>query len=342
MNRISMGGILLGLLVSVFLMPSCGGESSQREEGQIAIALVTDVGGVNDQSFNQSAWEGLTRAGTDFNIDASYRESNQNADYGPNIENLMDSDNDLIWGIGFMMGDVILESARNNPNQRFAIIDYAYDETPANLIGVVFQAEQASFLVGYIAGRMSQTGTVGFVGGIEGFIIDGFDYGFHAGVRYANAEVQVLRQYAESFTDAARGKAIALGMYQQGADIVFHAAGGVGDGVIEAAVEQNRWAIGVDRDQSELAPDNVLTSAMKRVDNAIYNVAQGLVAGVWAGGSTVVYGLAEGGVDIAPTSDRHVPADILTEVEALKARIIAGEIAVPFNRESFEAFVAGL
>ncbi|WP_339063186.1 BMP family ABC transporter substrate-binding protein [Tepidibacillus marianensis] len=302
------------------------------------VAMVTDTGGVNDQSFNQSAWEGLQRAEKELNIKASYQESKQDADYKPNMETLLDAGNDLIWGIGFKMGDTIESEAKTNPDQKYAIIDFAYPTTPKNVVGVVFKAEESSFLVGYIAGKMTKTGKVGFVGGIESNVIDGFDYGFQAGVKTANPNVKVLRQYAESFGDAAKGKSIATKMYQDGADIVFHAAGGTGDGVIAAAKEQNKFAIGVDRDQNSLAPDNVITSAMKRVDNGVYDVVKQLKDGKFPGGTTVVLGLKEGGVDIAPTSNKHVPADILKEVDGLKQKIINGEIKVPNNKETFASF----
>lgn len=304
----------------------------------VTIGMITDVGGVNDQSFNQSAWEGLQRAEKELGAKVSYIESKQDADYGPNLETLLDAGNDLIWGIGFKMADVVLDAAKNNPNQKYAIIDFAWDSTPANLVGVVFKAEEGAFLVGYIAGKTTKTGKVGFVGGMSFPVIWGFEYGFRAGVRQANKDAEVLIQYAESFTDAAKGKSIANSMFQQNADIVFHAAGGVGDGVIEAAKEQGKWAIGVDRDQNYLAPDNVLTSAMKRVDNAMFHIAQDLAEGKWQGGRTVSYGLAEGGVDIAPTTSKHVPAELMTETEAVKQRIIAGEIVVPFNKETFATF----
>ena len=214
-------------------------------------------------------------------------------------------------------------------------------------MGVVFKAEQPSFLVGYIAGKMTETNKVGFVGGIAGDVIWGFDYGFQAGVQYAAKElgkdIEVLNQYAESFSDIAKGKAITTQMYQQGADIVFHAAGDVGTGVIEAAKEQDKWAIGVDRDQNYLAPDNVLTSAMKRVDVGVYNVIKAMTEGNYPGGETIVYGLEDGGaVDIAPTSDKHVPKEILDEVEELKQMIIDGEIDVPFNEETFEEYLKTL
>jgi basic membrane protein A len=305
----------------------------------LKISMVTDVGGVNDQSFNQSAWEGLQRAEKELGIKVGYKESKQDADYAPNMETLTDAGNDLIWGIGFLMGDAIKETAEINPDQQYAIIDFAYGpETPANVTCAVFQEEQPSFLVGYIAGKMTKANKVGFVGGIKFPLIEKFEYGFMAGVKTANPECEVLRQYAESFTDAAKGKAITNNMYQQGADIVFHAAGGVGDGVIEAAKEKGKWAIGVDKDQNFLAPDNVLTSAMKRVDNAIFDVARRLKDGKLKGGETVVYSLANEGVGIAPTSDKHVPAEILKEVDGLVAKIKGGEIVVPATLADYDKF----
>ncbi|MDC7239819.1 MAG: BMP family ABC transporter substrate-binding protein [Spirochaetales bacterium] len=331
-------------VLSIFLIVSAGlfasgGQDSGMASDTVSVHMVTDVGGVNDQSFNQSAWEGLQKAKMDLGIEVSYKESKQNADYMPNMESALDEDIDLIWGIGFMMADAILEAAQNNPDQKYAIIDNDYGaDTPDNLVGVVFDAEQASYLVGYIAGRMTKTGKVGFIGGIKFALIEEFEYGFKAGVKQAGADIEIFTQYAESFTDAAKGKSIANSMYQQGADIIFHAAGGVGNGLIEAAKEQGKWAIGVDRDQNDLAPDNVLTSAMKRVDNGIYNLSKAMADGEFPGGTTVSYGLAEGGVGIAPTSSKHVPADILAEVEKLEEMIIAGDFVVPNTADTFAAY----
>lgn len=306
---------------------------------EMKVAMVTDVGGVNDLSFNQSAWEGLSKAQTDLGIKASYLESKQEADYAVNLETLVDEKNDLVWGIGFMMGDALKAAAANYPDQKYAIIDQSYGaETPKNVVGVTFKANESSFLVGYIAGKMTKTNKVGFIGGVDFALIREFDYGFQAGVKTANPECVVLNQYAGSFTDAAAGKSIAEKMYSDGADIIFHAAGATGNGMIEAAKEKNKFAIGVDRDQNDLAPDNVITSAMKRVDNGIYNVCKDLKDGKFAGGTTVSYGLAEGGVDIAPTSSKLVPAEILTEVQALKDKIIKGELVVPKTEEEFKSF----
>lgn len=356
--------LLIGILV--FTVVGCSssdtpseveGPTETEDQGEaentpasepIRIAMVTDEGGVHDQSFNQSAWEGLQRAQEELGIEVSYQESQQDADFAPNFETLLDAGNDLIWGIGFKLADAVLDAATANPDQKYAIVDHSFgDNTPDNVVGVMFKAEQPSFLVGYIAGRMTETNKVGFVGGIAGDIIWGFDYGYQAGVQYAahelGKEIEVLNQYAESFSDVAKGKAIAQQMYQQGADIVFHAAGDIGTGVIEAAKEQGKWAIGVDRDQNYLAPDNVLTSAMKRVDVGVYNVVKDLVEGKFPGGQTITYGLADGGaVDIAPSSNKHVPQEILDAVEELKQKIIDGEIVVPYNEATYKEFIDSL
>lgn len=323
-------------------------DDNDTEATDLKVGMVTDEGGVNDQSFNQSAWEGLQQAEKELGVTVKYQESHQEADYAPNFETLLDAGNDLIWGIGYKLSDSALAAAEANPDTNYAIIDSEYgDATPENMVGVLFKAEQPSFLVGYIAGRMTETNKLGFVGGIEGDVIGSFDYGFQAGVQYAakelGKEITVLSQYADSFSDAAKGKSIATNMYQQGMDIVFHAAGGVGDGVIEAAKEQDKWVIGVDRDQNDMAPENVLTSAMKRVDVGVYNIVKALKEGNFPGGTTVTYGLEDNGaVDIAPTSSKNVPAEILEVVEKVKQDIIDGKIEVPANQETYDAFVEGL
>jgi len=326
--------VVVLLCIAVLIVAGC---TQAKKEAAIKVAMVTDVGGVNDQSFNQSAWEGLQRAEKEIDIKASYLESTQDADYKPNMETLFDAGNELIWGIGFKMADVLSELATMNTEQKYAGIDCFFEAPTPNLVGVLFREQEPSYLVGYIAGKMTKTNKVGFVGGMDFFVIHKFHYGFLAGVKEGNPDCEVLVQYADSFTDAAKGKAIANQMYKNGADIIFHAAGGVGDGVIEAAKEQNKYAIGVDKDQNSLAPDNVITSAMKRVDNAIYNLTKTLVEGTFPGGTNVVYGLKEGGVGIAPTSYKHVSAEILEEVKGLEAKIIAGEIVPPTSSEEWEA-----
>ncbi len=331
--------ISLLLVVSLLFVFGCK-EEKIAEEPVIKVAMVTDVGGVNDQSFNQSAWEGLKKAKEDLGIEVSYVESKQDADYSSNLETMLDAKNDIIWGIGFKMADVIMEAATKNPDQKYGIIDFSYgDKAPSNIICVMFKEQEASFLTGYIAAKMSKTKIIGFVGGMDVPVIHRFKYGFLAGAKYADPTITILDQYAASFSDAAKGKAIANQMYKNNADVVMHAAGGVGDGVIEAAKEKGKMAIGVDRDQNDLAPENVITSSMKEVGKAIYNVSEAYTKGEWAGGQTVLYGIKEQGVDIAPTTDKHVPAEILQEVESIKKEIVDGKIVAPASEEAYNEFL---
>jgi len=305
----------------------------------LKVGMVTDVGGVNDQSFNQSAWEGLQKTKKELNVKVSYQESKQDADYEANLETLLDAQNDLIWGIGFKMSDSILKAAKQNPKQKYAIIDYSYGaNTPKNVVGVMFKAEEGAFLAGYIAAKSSQSKVIGFIGGMSVPIIHSFQYGFIAGAKYAEPKIIVLEQYSESFTDAAKGKAIANSMIGKKADVVFHAAGAVGDGVIEAMKEKNKMAVGVDRDQNYLAPKNVITSSMKRVDNAIYNVVKELNLGNFPGGTTINYGLKDGAVDIAPTTSKMVSAEIMKAVDEIKKKISSGKIKPPANKAEFSKF----
>ncbi len=343
-------------LILVLSLAACGGtketgEKTGSETGTpaaiaFAAAMVTDVGGVNDQSFNQSAWEGLQQLNKEDGVKVSYFESKQESDYGPNLDKLVDQKNDLIWGIGFAMADAIKTAASQNPDINYAIVDFSYgDETPANLVGVVFKAQEPSYLVGYITAKTTKTNRVGFVGGIKGDVIDQFEYGYRSGVAYAAKElgkdIAVDVQYANSFTDAAAGKAIASSMFTKGCDIVFHAAGGVGIGVIEAAKEANKFAIGVDRDQSYLAPQNVLTSAMKLVGKAMIIVTKEEMAGKTLGGTTQVFGIKEGCAGI-PDKNPNVDAAVLSATDTVKTSIVDGQIVVPYNKDTFDSYIAGL
>lgn len=309
----------------------------------LKVGMVTDEGGVNDQSFNQSAWEGMQKAETDLGVTVNYVESQTDADFAPNFDTMLEQGNNLVWGVGFKLTDAINAAAAANPEVKYALVDAAADPALTNTVSVLFKAEQPSFLVGYIAGHMTQTDNVGFIGGVEGDVIWGFEYGYRAGVAYAakelGKEITVQEQYANSFTDSALGRAIARTMYGNGADIVFSAAGDVGTGAIEEAAEQGKYAIGVDRDQNYLAPDNVITSAVKRVDVGVFNVIEQTINEGFPGGQVVTYGLEDSGaVDIAPTSDKLVPADILQKTEELKPLIIDGTIEVPFNEETFNTW----
>ena len=332
-------------------LAGCGGSSSDSGSDSSAtsssykIEMVTDTGGVSDQSFNQSSWEGLQQLQQDKGWTVSYLESKQESDYKTNLDKAVDDGANLVWGIGFAMADAVESCAQTNPDVQFAIIDNGYDDPPANLTGVMFRAQEPSFLVGYIAACVSTSGKVGFVGGISSNIISQFEWGYKAGVAYANKQeglnVQVTSQYAESFSDAAKGKSIAQKMLSDGCDVVFHAAGGCGTGVIEAAKEAGKYAIGVDRDQAYLAPDNVLTSALKLVNKAIIEVSEGLQSGEDKGGTNVELGLKEDAVGIP--EDHHLFSDeIYNKAISFEDLIKDGTITPPATEDDYNTFASAL
>ena len=303
--------------------------------------MVTDVGGVNDQGFNQSSWEGLQKCEAEGWASVKYIESKQESDYATNLDILYEDDNDLIWGIGYLMADALLTAATINDDCLYAIIDNNYgDATPANMINVTFKSQDAAFLVGYIAGKTTQTNNVGIVGGISGAILDAFEYGYRAGVEYAaqekGVEITVQIQYADSFSDSAKAKAIATGMYTNGADVVFQAAGGAGLGVIEAAKELNKWVIGADTDQSYLAPENMITSCMKGCAAAVYDICKQVSEGALLGGTSYVGDLSSGAVGF--TVSDLIDASIYADADAVAAKLVSGEVVAPFDAASFEGW----
>ena len=304
-----------------------------KDASEFKVGLITDVGGVNDGSFNQSSWEGLERAGEELGVTVNYLESATDADYAPNMETFIDEDYDLIISVGYMLADATRAAAEANPDTKFAIIDDSSIDLP-NVTSLIFHAEQASYLVGYVAGLTTKTNNIGFVVGMTNETMNQFGYGYCAGAIDANPDITVQQMNANSFADSATGKSMANAEITNGADIVFQAAGATGLGVIEACQEAGVYAIGVDSDQSSIAPNTVLTSAMKRVDNAVYEAVQELIDGTLEGGVKTV-DLAAGGVDIAPSQDL-ISEDVIAAVDEVKEKIISGDVVVPDNKASFE------
>ena len=308
--------------------------STTTAKSDLKVGLITDVGGIHDHSFNETSWKGLEKAKTDFGVEINYLESKTDADYSSNIESFVDEDYDLIVCVGFKLAEATKKAAESHPDKKFAIIDDASNASLPNVTCLTFKQEQASYLVGYVAGLVTKKNNVGFVLGMASEMMNKFGYGYLAGVYAANPKATVQQIDANNFADPAIGKTSATTMITNGADVIFHAAGGTGVGVIQACQENKISAIGVDTDQSSLAPDTVITSAMKRVDNAVYDSVKQLVEGTLKGGE-VVYDLSKGGVDIAPTT-KLLSEDVLKKVEEVKAKILSGEIVVPGTKAEFE------
>jgi|TARA_Y100000996_G_scaffold246031_1_gene193423 basic membrane protein A len=306
-----------------------------------SVGVVYDIGGRGDLSFNDMAYAGLEKAIADLGVDGIDLEPNEGGENRPELLTLLaDEGKDLIIGVGFLFADAMTEVATAYPDTSFGIIDSAVE--PANVSGMVFAEEQGSFLVGVAAGLKTTTNKIGFIGGVEFPLIQKFEAGFAAGVAAACPTCTVDVKYVTyppdfgGFNDAAKAKEIALAQYEEGADIIYHAAGGAGNGLFEAAKEVSDstgtkvWAIGVDADQantvsSELAP-YILTSMIKRVDVAVYNTIKAVVDGTFAGGVTV-FDLSVDGVGYSTTGGWI--DDIVSDIEGYKAQIISGEITVP-------------
>lgn len=316
--------------------------TNNTDNGGYSIAMISDVAGVNDHSFNQSAWEGLEKAKKDLGVEVKYLESKQDADYSTNVETLIDEEVDLIVGVGSKLAPTIEKAAMDYPDQKFVIVDETYEKIPSNVETVLFKAEQSAYLVGLIAGKMTKTNDVGFIGGMDMSVINTFKYGYMAGVKTANSKCKLQNQYANSFTDQAKGKAIANQMISNGTDTIFIAGGDVGTGAIEAIKEANKYAIGVDRDQSDLAPDNVLTSAIKRVDIGVYETVKSFIEGKFEGGSSTTYGLEQGAVGIPDTTSKLVPQDVLDYVNEEIKKLESGEIVAPKDETEYNEYIKNL
>ena len=349
---------LLGMMgVSALSLAACGGGSSEGSSDaasagaaageSVKIEMITDTGGVNDQSFNQLAWAGLQKLQEDEGWEVSYLESKQDSDYMTNLDKAVDDECSLVWGIGFAMSEAINTVADQNPDVQFASIEGTNENDAENLTGVGFKSEEPSFVVGYIAACMSEKGKVGFIGGMESETIQAFENGYYAGVEYANKKkgksVTYQGQYAESFTDAAKGKSIAQKMIKDGCDVMFHAAGGAGVGMLEACNDAKVYSIGVDQDQAALFPDydTIITSALKRVDNAVITVSKGLIDGSMTGGQNMTLGAAEDAVGLAETHDK-LPDDVYQEALALFDDIKSGDIVVPATKADLEEYIKSL
>lgn len=314
-----------------------GGQSTATSgEKKLKIAVVYDSGGRGDKSFNDSAWAGIERARKEFGIEAVEVESKAAKDYEGNLSQMAEDGADLVIAVGLAQGEPLAKVAANYPDTKFAIVDGSGDAK--NIRSLKFKEEEGSFLVGVAAGIVSKTGKVGFVGGQEIDLIKKFEYGFYAGAKWANPNIVILpAKYTGSWDDQGKGKDLAALLYTQGADVVYAAAGRAGLGTIKAAKDAGKFCIGVDSDQDDLEPGVVLTSMIKRVDEAVFSTIRDLKDGKYSAGETI-YDLKSNGVG---TSDfRHTKAVIgdagLAKIEDAKSKIISGEIKVPATKAEYE------
>ena len=344
--------LTISVILALALIAGCGGGGGGGDQGggdqgggesDIRPGLVLDVGGLGDQGFNDSAYAGLERAEKDLGVKGDYLESTAPTDYTDNLTQFAESGFNPVIAVGFAMTEDLTEISQQFPETQFAIVDSVVD-TP-NTMGLVFREQEGSYLAGVVAGLMTQEDTeyttsdekvVGFLGGQTGPVIERFQAGYEAGVESVCPDCEVLVKYTGStvnaYNDPARGKEISLQQISQGADIIYHAAGNTGAGLFDAAKQEKIFAIGVDLDQAELFPESpILTSVVKRVDNAVYQTIKGVSEGEQPKGTTVDRGLKEGGISLAPFGrfDDVVPQEVKDEVDKAREGIINGDIKVP-------------
>lgn len=342
--------VLVALFFGLRLLPRYGPPETPREpvpeepqaqqfDEDRQIGIVLSVGGRGDKSFNDAAIRGLEQARDELGITFRDIEPREMASDEEALRFLVDQGFDLVIGVGFLMEEALQTVARDNPDTRFAIIDAVVDEP--NVSSLVFKEHEGSFLAGALAAMVTETNTLGFVGGMDVPLIMKFQIGYEEGIRHINPDAQILVNYAGSdagaFNNPARGKELALAQFDRGADIIYHAAGGTGAGVIDAAEERDLFAIGVDSNQDDMAPGNVLTSMLKRVDVAVFNTVEAVVNDEFTAGIQE-FGVADDGVgltDFEYTRDQ-IPDEALARLGEIRDQIAAGEIRVPSTPEERE------
>ncbi|WP_172208337.1 BMP family lipoprotein [Lactococcus hodotermopsidis] len=341
----------LAAVVALSLV-ACGSRDKATDKStadgktDLKVAIVTDTGGVDDKSFNQSAWEGLQEWGKENGLSKdkgyTYYQSTSEADYATNLDTAVSNGYKLVYGIGFNLNTAVAEAATNNAETNFVLIDDII-EGKDNVASATFKDQEGAYLAGVAAAKTTKTKTIGFVGGMEGPVILRFEKGFIAGVASVDKTIKVKVDYAGSYSDAAKGKTIAAAQYAAGADIIFQAAGGTGAGVFSEAKALNEekaeadkvWVIGVDRDQKDegnytskdgKASNFVLASTLKGVGQALIKINDETAAGKFPGGKHVVYGIKEGAVDLA---NDNLSDEAVKAVDAARDDIKNGKITVP-------------
>ncbi|HZH25713.1 MAG TPA: BMP family ABC transporter substrate-binding protein [Azospirillaceae bacterium] len=319
--------MFLRAITAAALVALSGAAYAQKVEP----ALIYDMGGKSDRSFNQSAYEGAERFKKETGVSFREFEINADAQREQAMRNMVRRDANLIIAAGFNMVNAVKAVASEHPNVRFCTIDATVDLP--NVRSYTFKEHEGSFLVGMLAAMASKTGKVGFIGGMDIPLIRNFGFGYEQGAKFANPNIEVLHNMTgttpAAFRDPARGTELARSQFDRGADVIYAAAGATGNGVIQTAADQNKLAIGVDSNQNYMQPGKVLTSMLKRVDNAVYNCLKDAHEGKWTAGARAL-GVAEDGVGWA--LDEHnrslVTAEMQQKLDDARKRIVSGDLKV--------------
>jgi basic membrane protein A len=326
----------VGLVAALALLGSaCGGDDGGGGEpatSDLRVAVVTDLGGLNDRGFNSLANQGLQRAKSELGVEGRVFISKAANDYVPNLTRAARDGYDLVIGNGFLMGDALATVASRFPETSFAIIDFpwaALEGAPENARGLVFAEQEAGYLAGVAAATVAEPAVVSAVGGQAVPAVVAFLAGYEAGAKATDPAVRVAQAYSEDFIDQAKCKEIALNQISQGSAVVFAAAGGCGLGALQAAQDRDRWGIGVDSDQSFLGP-HILTSATKKVDVAVFETVEAVQDGSFEGGADTLFDVANGGVGYGKVSPNAPNREQLIEtLDDVAQQIADGKLEIP-------------
>ncbi len=325
------------MIVSMGTLTAGGrAEAPPAEAASMRMVMVTNVNGLGDEGFNDAAWKGFERARDELGAEIRVIESGEQSQYVPNLQAAAEQGYDLIVAVGFLLVDSVARAARDYPDSNFVLIDGVVDAP--NVVSVLFKENEAAYLSGIIAALTTETGKVGFLGGMETPPVIRFESGWRAGVSTVDPSIENVISFVGSFGNPGAGKEQAMIMYRQGIDIIQGVAGMTEVGIIEAAKELGKWIIPCDQDKTELCEGQQLTASIKKIDEAVMTVAQEVLDGRFPGGTTMALGLAEDAVGFPETARDVVDPEIMKVVEQVKARIVSGEIVVPSTREELAAF----
>ncbi|QGP93121.1 Membrane lipoprotein TmpC [Neomoorella glycerini] len=342
--------VILALFLSVAFV-GCGGQTGQQGgqkggqstasgnqgEKKLRFVMVTDQAGVGDEGFNDMAWAGLKRAEKELGAEIKVIESSEMTQYTTNLAAGAEQGYNMVVAVGFLLVDALKEVAPRYPNTKFVIIDGVV-EGP-NVASVVFKENEGAYLAGALAGLTTKTNKLGYVGGMEAPPTIRFESGWLAGIKTTNPKAETSVAYVGSFNDPGKAKETALAQYNQGVDIIFEVAGLGGLGVIEAAKnsKEGNLYVAVDRDKSKIGGGRQLTAVLKRIDNAVFEIAQKVKDGTFKGGIYEL-GLKEGGMGLPETTKEKATPEAMAVVEKLKKMILDGQLQVPKSREEVKTF----
>ena len=338
--------LILTFFVLIMFMTSCNKNVKQDEvvDENHSACLIVDTAGINDLAFNYDAWNGLIRAKKHLNFKISYIESKSESEYKDNLLKATNDGYDIIFVVGYRLGPVLEEVASENPNQYYAILDYEYENTLSNVLAINFKDHESSFLVANLVAHMCNK--PGIILGSDSDTINKFKFGFQAGMHYAakklNKQVDFVTTISNNFDDENLGAQLANELIQSGADVILPVAGNLAKGAITAAAKKNIYSIGIDGDLLDIERDHVLTSAMKLIGNAIYNICEDVSSGNYIKGVSKSIGLKEGGVGFSSTTGHLIPKEIIDKTEGLISEIIEGKLHVPYNQSTYDEFIKTL